>query len=70
MTDIQLYTKLSELSPSLKKEVSDYIDFLVYKSEQQKPTDKKKRVLGKAKGLIEMKDNFDDPIEGFNEYMK
>jgi hypothetical protein len=29
-----------------------------------------KRISGKAKGLIEMKDNFDDPIEGFNEYLK
>lgn len=69
MTDIQLYTKLSELPSNLKSEVADFIDFLKYKS---KNTDKKniKRIPGKAKGLIKMKDNFDDPIEGFNDYLK
>ncbi len=30
---------------------------------------KKKRVFGFAKGLIEMKDNFDDPIPGLEAYM-
>ena len=29
----------------------------------------KKRIAGQAKGLISMKDNYDDPIEGFKEYM-
>lgn len=69
MTDIQLYTKLSELPSNLKSEVSDFIDFLKYKSSKKykKP---QKRIPGKAKGLINMKSNFDDPIEGFNKYMK
>lgn len=69
MTDIQLYTKLSGLPSNLKSEVADFIDFLKFKS---KKNDKKniKRISGKAKGLIKMKDNFDDPIEGFNEYLK
>ena len=35
-------------------------------SEQQNT----KRLAGKAKGLIKMKEDFDDPIEGFNEYLK
>ena len=30
---------------------------------------KEKRIAGQAKGLISMKDNFEDPIEGFKEYM-
>lgn len=69
MTDIQLYTKLSELPSNLKSEVADFIYFLQYKSKKSdKP--KAKRVSGKAKGLIKMKDNFDDPIEGFNDYLK
>lgn len=69
MTDIQLYTKLSGLPSNLKSEVADFIDFLKYKS---KINDNKntKRLSGKAKGLIIMKDNFDDPIEGFNDYLK
>ena len=68
MTDLQLYTKLSSLPSNLKSEVSDFIDFLAYKSQNKNTS--KKRISGKAKGLIEIKDNFDDPIEGFNEYLK
>ncbi len=62
MTDIQLFTKLSELPPDLKHEVVQ----LNYKSSKESLA-QPKRVPGKAKGLIEMKDNFDDPIPGFNE---
>lgn len=69
MNDIQLYTKISGLSSDLKAEVSDFIDFLNLKSDT-KSQHQKKRVPGKAKGLIKMKSNFDLPIEGFSDYMK
>jgi len=69
MTDIQLYTKLSGLSSNLKSEVSDFIDFLKFKSKKH-DNKNTKRPSGKAKGLIKMKDNFDEPIEGFNNYLK
>ena len=69
MTDIQLYTKLSGLPSNLKSEVADFIDFLMYKSKKSE-SKSKKRLPGKAKGLIKMKDNFDEPIEGFNDYLK
>jgi hypothetical protein len=47
MVDIQLYTKLSGLPSNLKSEVSDFIDFLKYKSKNEiKNT---KRLSGKAK---------------------
>jgi hypothetical protein len=62
MTDVQLYTKLSSLSSDLKIEVSDFIDFIKYKSER-KSLKMKKRIAGQAKGLISLKDNFDDPID-------
>jgi hypothetical protein len=52
----------------LKAEVSDFIDFLRQKKIKQSKKIKK-RVPGKAKGLIKMRNNFDDPIEGFNEYI-
>jgi hypothetical protein len=68
MTDLQLYTKLSGLPSGIKAEVSDFIDFLMHKA-VHKPEKLKKRIPGKAKGMIRMKDNFDDPIEGFNEYV-
>jgi hypothetical protein len=69
MTNIQLYTKLSGLPTNLQYEVADFIDFLKFKS-RNKNGSKRKRIAGKAKGLVRMKDNFDNPIEGFNEYMK
>jgi len=62
MTDIQLYTKLADLPTELKKRVSDYIDSLIVK--EQSANNTKKRKAGLAKGLINMKDNFNDPIEG------
>ena len=68
MTDTQLYLKLSGLPSNLKSEVADFIDFLKYKSKKYKKNSK--RTSGKAKGLIEMKDNFDEPIDGFKDYLK
>jgi len=68
MTDLQLYTKLSGLPLKHKVEVADFIDFLKSKSDKKNGASNK-RVSGKAKGLIVMKDNFDDAIEGFNEYI-
>jgi hypothetical protein len=67
MTDVQLYTKLSALPPDLKKEAEDFIDFLLSKIKSQ-PVNQL-REPGLAKGLITMKDNFDDPLEEFEEYM-
>lgn len=68
MTDVQLYFKLLDLPSNLKNEVEDFIDFLKQKSKKSKGQNK--RVSGKAKGLIRMKENFDDPISGFDQYMK
>ncbi|OJV16758.1 MAG: hypothetical protein BGO21_28255 [Dyadobacter sp. 50-39] len=55
---VELYTKLSELSPANRKAVMKFIDSLP--KERQAKT---KRVAGLAKGLIEMKEGFDDPID-------
>jgi len=60
---------LSSLPSSLKGEVADFIDFLVYKSKYKK-NKAKPRVAGKAKGLIVMKSDFDDPLPGFEDYTK
>jgi hypothetical protein len=67
MTDIQLYTKLSSLPFNLKMEVVDFIDFVKHKSQIQ-TVKNNKRIAGKAKGLISLKDNFDAPMDIFNEY--
>ena len=67
MTDIQLYTKLSKLPVNLKKEVEDFIDFLTLKIKGNPKPDV--RVPGLASGLIKMKDDFDEPLEDFKDYM-
>ena len=69
MTDIQLYTKLSGLPQNLKSEVIDFIDFLKSKSKTHHNKDNK-RISGQAKGLIKMKDDFDESLEGFKNYLK
>ena len=65
MTDAQLYKELSSLPENLKQEVADFISFLKNKTQSKEI---KMRPLGLAKGKIFIKDNFDDPIPGFEEY--
>jgi len=67
MTDLQLYMQISTLPADLKKEVSDFVEFL-----KQKRKDRRKireRRPGAAKGLIKMSPDFDEPLEDFKEYM-
>jgi hypothetical protein len=65
MLDIETYKKLALLPDELKKEVDDFVDFLLTKR-SNKP---QKRKPGLAEGLIKMKEDFDEPLEDFNEYM-
>ena len=67
MSDIDIYKKLTMLPADLKKEADDFIEFLL--SKKKKEESGSKRPLGLAKGLIEMSDNFDEPLDDFKEYM-
>ena len=67
MADIQLYTRLHYLKPSLKSEVYDFVDFLFTKL--KKELKEKKPMFGCAKGRFKMSSDFDDPIDDFKEYM-
>jgi hypothetical protein len=67
MTDIQLYSQITSLPADLKKEVSDFVEFLKQKTKAK--TILKKRQLGAAKGLIKMSPDFDEPLEDFKDYM-
>ena len=68
MTDIQLYTKLHYLNPSLKKEVYDFVDFLFTKQKNEEPV--KKPQFGCAKGRFKMSPDFDAPLDDMKEYME
>jgi hypothetical protein len=66
MTATRLYTKISTLTPSMIKEVNDFVEFLKTKQKKDKV---KERKFGCAKGLLVMHDDFDAPLEDFKEYM-
>ena len=65
-----IYSKLSALPENLKKEVADFIEFLLMKSKQEK-TDSKtvSAKFGSGKGMFTIHKDFDEPLEDFKEYM-
>lgn len=62
----RLYPKISTLTPSMIKEVDDFVEFLKTKQKKDKV---KERKFGCAKGLLIMHDDFDAPLDDFKEYM-
>ena len=69
MTDASIYIKLAALPDEMKKEVNDFVDFLKSKTTTKGKVGVK-RQAGLAKGLIQMRDDFDEPLEDFKEYME
>jgi hypothetical protein len=70
MTATQLLSKINTLPSEKRKEVEDFIDFLIQKLEREetkKPLTK--RQFGYAKGFFKMSDDFDEPLEDFKDYM-
>ncbi len=72
MNNVSFYTQVEMLPDELKKEVEDFIEFLLEKQKKIKPEIhlKKERTPGLAKGLVEMSPDFDEPLDDFKEYMK
>jgi hypothetical protein len=66
MSNLTLYTKLETLSPDLKSEVNDFVDFLLVKSSSKKKTIVPK--FGRAKDKVHLSENFGEPLEDLNEY--
>ena len=70
---------IQTLSPDLKQEVFDFIDFLqVYRmpdadnndsTELSKKIQKKRRQAGSLKGGVIFADDFDEPLEDFKDYI-
>ncbi|MBD3630447.1 MAG: DUF2281 domain-containing protein [Cyclobacterium sp.] len=67
MDNSTLHSKINSLPENLKKEVQDFVDFLLTKT--KKEDEKKIRAFGSMKGKIKMVDDFDAPIEDFKDYM-
>lgn len=66
MNTISLYTKLNSLPEDLKKEVANFLEFLVEKNEEKK---KRTPKFGSSKGFFKMSSDFDEPLDDFKEYM-
>ncbi|MBD3748768.1 MAG: DUF2281 domain-containing protein [Sphingobacteriales bacterium] len=69
MTSLSLYTKLETLPTELKKEAKDFIEALLEKNEPKNNSMYRKPVFGSLKGKITLSEDFDAPLEEFNDYM-
>jgi hypothetical protein len=70
MGSISIYSKFNALPESLKREVIDFIDFLLKKNRKNNKNKKSKTPrFGSRKGMFEMAPDFDEPLEDFKEYM-
>ncbi|PZU86703.1 MAG: hypothetical protein DI529_08270 [Chryseobacterium sp.] len=70
MTTLSLYKKIENLSPALRKEAEDFIEFLLDKTKKKEKTPKKpKKTFGSLKGKVSLSEDFDSPLEDFKDYM-
>ncbi|MFM9948359.1 MAG: DUF2281 domain-containing protein [Saprospiraceae bacterium] len=77
MDTLALYSKIELLPEHLKKQVLDYIEFLLSREgkgqllqqQPETPGFKAKPGFGGAKGMFVMSPDFDEPLEDFKEYM-
>lgn len=68
MSTLQLAEEIASLPANLQEEVQDFVAFLKTKVQQQQ-SPLQKRQFGAGKGLIIMRDDFDEPLEDFKDYM-
>ena len=68
MTDKIILTQLQVLPEDLKKEVLDFIGYLLSKHAKQLPQ-KAVPKFGSAKGKYKLAPDFDAPLEDFKDYM-
>ncbi|MEX0966543.1 MAG: DUF2281 domain-containing protein [Bacteroidia bacterium] len=73
--DNLLYKKIELLPEELKKEVLDFVEFLLNKAKKEKTPvpdktrGKSPRKAGSLKGTFKMAPDFDEPLDDFKEYM-
>ena len=66
MSTTQLAEEIASLPANLQEEVQDFVAFLKSKAQKQPLP---KRQFGAGRGLVTMADDFDEPLEDFQEYM-
>ena len=68
MIEQQIINQLNLMPESLKKEVLDFIGYLLNKYSAEKAV-KKVPQFGSAKGKYSLSEDFDAPLDNFKEYM-
>jgi len=68
MTNTALYTRISLLPKSIQDEVFDFTEFLIQKNKYK--ISKVHPKAGCMKGIFKMRDDFNEPLEDFSDYMK
>lgn len=70
MENTTTFSKYNALPENLKKQVADFIDFLSEKKQKNTGHNSHKTPkFGNAKGMFEMAEDFDQPLEDFKDYM-
>ncbi len=67
MEDLLLYQQILSLPENLRKELEEFLNSLKKKAEKEDMP--KKPHFGSGKGIFKMKEDFDQPLEDFKEYM-
>ena len=66
-----LSKKIAKLPPDKQQQVEDFVNFLnsEYASVEKGLAGRRKANRGMAKGMLTISDNFDEPLEDFEDYM-
>ena len=70
MSSADLFVKIESLPEDLRKQVIDFVEFLLARGKKPEPLKKKKRIAGLMKGQIHIAEDFDAPLDDFKEYME
>ncbi|MBN2012944.1 DUF2281 domain-containing protein [candidate division KSB1 bacterium] len=68
MDDTIFQSKILSIPKSIQQEMQNYLDYLLFKNDADKL--KKHPKAGCMKGTFKMKDDFDEPLADFKEYME
>lgn len=71
MSELTIMRRIANLKPKQQEMVEAFVEFLEQKSQAEPTVDKDYPPLeaGFLKGTFVMKDDFDEPLDDFKEYM-
>jgi len=70
MSTADLFVKIESLPAELRKELIDFLEFLLQRKKQRKEAPRRGGIPGLAKGRIVIADDFDAPLDDFKPYME